>query len=159
MKILTIKQPYATLLLEGIKRYETRTFNAKYRGLVAIHSSVAKMKPGEIQLIESNCKIDLSGLVFPLGQILGIGNLEDAKYMHNLVDMKFLKNNSGIFIDDIPYTERSLGNWISGNYAWVFNDFKTIETIPYKGRLGLSIMKDKELSNKLQELYQKCSAY
>ena len=30
MKVLTVKQPYATLIAEGIKEYEFRTWKTKY---------------------------------------------------------------------------------------------------------------------------------
>ena len=37
MKVLTIKQPWATLIVEGYKEYEFRTWNTKYRGELLIH--------------------------------------------------------------------------------------------------------------------------
>jgi hypothetical protein len=36
IKGLTIHQPYASLIAEGEKRYETRGYNTNYRGLIAI---------------------------------------------------------------------------------------------------------------------------
>ena len=38
MKVITIKQPFATLIAEGLKRYEFRTWKTKYRGDVFIHA-------------------------------------------------------------------------------------------------------------------------
>ena len=38
MKVLTIKQPWATLIAEGLKQYEFRTRNTKYRGDILIHA-------------------------------------------------------------------------------------------------------------------------
>ena len=32
MKVLTIKQPWATLIAKGYKEYEFRTWKTKYRG-------------------------------------------------------------------------------------------------------------------------------
>ena len=42
MKALTIKQPYATLIAEGIKEYEFRTWKTKYRGEFLIHAGKGK---------------------------------------------------------------------------------------------------------------------
>ena len=38
MKILTLKQPWATLIAEGYKKYEFRTWKTKYRGECLIHA-------------------------------------------------------------------------------------------------------------------------
>ena len=38
MKVLTIKQPFATLIAEEIKEYEFRTWKTKYRGEFLIHA-------------------------------------------------------------------------------------------------------------------------
>ena len=38
MKVITIKQPWATLIAEGYKEYEFRTWNTKYRGELLIHA-------------------------------------------------------------------------------------------------------------------------
>ncbi len=38
MKVITIKQPWATLIAEGYKEYEFRTWKTKYRGDILIHA-------------------------------------------------------------------------------------------------------------------------
>ena len=38
MKVLTIKQPWATLIAEGLKEYEFRTWKTNYRGDILIHA-------------------------------------------------------------------------------------------------------------------------
>ena len=38
MKAITIKQPFATLIAEGLKEYEFRTWKTKYRGDILIHA-------------------------------------------------------------------------------------------------------------------------
>lgn len=38
MKVLTIKQPWATLVAKGIKKYEFRTWKTNYRGKILIHA-------------------------------------------------------------------------------------------------------------------------
>lgn len=38
MKVITIKQPWATLIAKGYKEYEFRTWRTKYRGDILIHA-------------------------------------------------------------------------------------------------------------------------
>ena len=44
MKVLTIKQPYASLIAHGFKKYEFRTWKTKYRGEIYIHASIGISK-------------------------------------------------------------------------------------------------------------------
>ena len=40
MKVLSIKNPWATLIVDGYKEYEFRSWKTKYRGKILIHSSL-----------------------------------------------------------------------------------------------------------------------
>ena len=40
MKVLSIKEPFATLVKDGVKRYETRSWKTNYRGEIYIHASL-----------------------------------------------------------------------------------------------------------------------
>jgi hypothetical protein len=39
MKVISIIQPWATLIAIGEKKFETRSWSTKYRGELAIHAS------------------------------------------------------------------------------------------------------------------------
>ena len=39
MKVLSIRQPWASLIVEGYKKYEFRSWKTKYRGKILIHAS------------------------------------------------------------------------------------------------------------------------
>lgn len=43
MKALTIRQPWASLIAEGVKTIETRSWSTKYRGPIAIHAGKAEL--------------------------------------------------------------------------------------------------------------------
>lgn len=43
MKVLSLTEPYATLIKNGIKRIETRSWKTNYRGKLYIHASSTKM--------------------------------------------------------------------------------------------------------------------
>ena len=44
MKVLSIKEPFATLIKDGVKIYETRSWKTNYRGELYIHASLAISK-------------------------------------------------------------------------------------------------------------------
>ena len=43
MKALTIKEPWATLIIEGYKEYEFRSWKTNYRGKILIHEHSLKL--------------------------------------------------------------------------------------------------------------------
>ena len=42
MKVLSIKEPFATIIKEGKKKIETRSWKTSYRGELYIHASSTK---------------------------------------------------------------------------------------------------------------------
>ena len=73
MKCLSLKQPYAELLVAGKKTIEIRTWNTKFRGQLLVHASK--------KINEEACrrlKIDQAKLV--TGAIIGNANLYDVIY-------------------------------------------------------------------------------
>ena len=39
MKVLTIREPWASLIINGYKEYEFRSWKTNYRGKILIHTS------------------------------------------------------------------------------------------------------------------------
>lgn len=122
MKVLTIKQPWATLIMQGDKRFEFRSWQTKYRGDLLIHAGkgidkeamkrLAKYLPNEI----------------PLGKILGKVILVDCIRMCPEFKEMLLKENSDI------YTKSSF----SENYGWQVENVQVFdEPIEAKGHLSL----------------------
>ena len=56
MKVITIKEPYATLIAEGLKEYEFRTWKTKYRGDILIHSGKTPNKENKERFKNRNLK-------------------------------------------------------------------------------------------------------
>lgn len=85
MKALTVKQPWASLIIRGGKDIENRDWRTNYRGIVAIHSS-AKLERSEMQ---DACSL-MRGFIpkfsaerfeldiFPTGVILGTVEIVDC---------------------------------------------------------------------------------
>ena len=57
MKVLTIKEPWASMILKGEKTIETRTWKTKYRGKILLHAS-------------KNPKSNISGFIFATAEIV-----------------------------------------------------------------------------------------
>lgn len=73
MKVLSIKEPYASLIKNKVKHYETRSYDTKYRGEVYIHASL-----GKIEACDELWK--MVGKVLP-GYIICKANLVDSIYI------------------------------------------------------------------------------
>ncbi|MET7253446.1 ASCH domain-containing protein [Dyadobacter fermentans] len=56
MKAITLQQPWAGLLVLGVKTCETRSWNTHYRGKIAVHSS-AKIPAEGKKLFEQLCEL------------------------------------------------------------------------------------------------------
>lgn len=116
MKAITILQPYASLLVKGIKRYETRSWSTEYWGEMALHAGKAPYDaPAEVHdFVNAAMEID-SVSELPMGYVLGAGNLVAC---HPIDDD---------FAAALDETELSLGDFSAGRYAWEFADIVEFE--------------------------------
>lgn len=123
MKVLSIKEPWASLIMNGTKKIETRSWKTKYRGEIYIHASLSKakiIKPEVYELIKD--------MNFKCGYIICKCNLVDCIYMTDEY-VNDMKTNH--------YEEYICGHYEVGRYAWIVEDVKVIEPIEAKGKLGL----------------------
>jgi len=121
MKALTIKQPWAQLIIEGYKKYEFRSWKTKYRGKILIHAGMSLEKEMDLRFKDYN-------LSYTMGAIIGEAILEDCI----LVDEKF--NEELRKIDPIVYGR---SNHVE-TYAWKLTNIRKYEKpIEIKGQLGL----------------------
>ena len=122
MKVLTIKQPWATLIIQGDKRFEFRSWKTKYRGELLIHAGKGIDKEAAKRL-EKYLPKEL-----PIGKILGKVSLVDCIRMSPDFKEKLLKENSEI------YTKSSFQE----NYGWQLDNVEVFdELIEAKGHLSL----------------------
>ena len=122
MKVLTIRQPWATLIMQGYKRFEFRSWQTKYRGDLLIHAGKGIDKEAMKRLAKYIPK-DM-----PTGKILGKVTLVDCiKCDENFKEM-CLKENKDI------YTESSFKE----NYGWQLENIEVFDKpIEAKGKLSL----------------------
>jgi len=114
MKALSLKQPYAELIVSGKKTIEIRKWNTNFRGKFLIHAS---MKRDD----EAMKKYGFNDL--PRGFIVGEATLVDVKKYDN--DSDFDKDGDKHFASS-DY----------GNYGFILKDAKRITKIPAKGKLN-----------------------
>ena len=80
MKALTIREPFASLIKEGYKKYETRSFKTKYRGELYIHAGKAKVNEKQFEN-RPHLKELSNNLDYMYGKIILKCNLKDCIYM------------------------------------------------------------------------------
>jgi ASCH domain len=112
MKALSIKQPWAWLIVNGYKDIENRTWATRFTGEVLIHTGkkMDELSAYEKQAIENHIGRSLP-TEFELGGIVG------------KVRIKTCINWSSSF-------------WFTGSYGFVLEDAKQLPFKPCKGQLG-----------------------
>ena len=127
---LSLLQPWATLVVMGLKTIETRSWRTAYRGSVLIQASLGKK--GKILATEppfSKYIPDFEAL--PFGAIIGQVQLDDVVPVEHL----FFSNAK---LAALTLEEKAFGDYTKGRYAWLLSEPVMFdEPIPVKGGLGL----------------------
>lgn len=126
---LSVRQPWAWLIVNGHKRVENRTWSTRVRGHVLIHASKAFDNEGSRWLASE------SGIRLPInmpgandlerGGIVGIAEITDC-----------------VTALDDPY--------FFGPYGFVLKNARTLALIPCKGALGMFAPSADVVANALQ---------
>lgn len=123
LKVLTIKEPFATLIMNEIKHIETRSWKTNYRGEIYIQASISKIKK---DIFERKELVKLfENLDMHYGYIICKAYLKACVYM----DDNFIKN--------VNHQELICGRYEVGRYAWILDDIRIINPIKVKGKLGI----------------------
>ena len=83
MKTITLKQPWATLVAEGIKKYEFRSWKTNYRGKILIHAG-AGIEKNEMKTFED---LDLE---YPSRRIIAEAELVDCIELDDEINDKII---------------------------------------------------------------------
>ena len=126
MKVLSLTEPFATLIYEKKKLVETRSWKTNYRGELYIHASMTKISKSDLENKELMSLVENKNMNF--GNIICKCNLVDCIYMTKeyVKDMK--KNN---------HQEYICGKYSEGRYAWILEDIEPISPIKAKGSLNI----------------------
>ena len=123
MKVLSIKEPFATLIKDGVKIYETRSWKTNYRGEIYIHASLSLSKSERVESANKYLKSEIKP-----GFILCKCELVDCIPMTD----EFIK-----YINE-ETSEYYYGLYSEGRYAWKLKVLEVLdEPIPAKGKLGI----------------------
>ena len=121
MKCLTIKQPWASLIIDGYKKYEFRSWKTNYRGKILIHAG----KNLEKDMLNRFQDYQLD---YELGAIIGEAELTDCILVDNKFQEQLIKVNPTV------YGRR---NHVE-TYAWKLENIKKYDKPIYiNGKLGL----------------------
>lgn len=127
MRVLSIKEPWATLIMDGKKSIETRSWKTNYRGELYIHASLSKVTKEVLERKELMNIVSDSNMNY--GKIICKCELVDCIYMTEEYIKKIKKQN---------YQEYICGEYKVGRYAWVLNNVEILEEkIDAKGKLGI----------------------
>lgn len=137
MRIITLWQPYATLMVLGLKQNETRSWPTDYRGPLGIHAAAGE--PAYVRKLVADCEVfrrvfaehGLSFKDLPRGKILGSVNVDGMMRTENWV-----YKHADSFLERTP-DEWYFGDYDVGRWAWLTsNPVKLAEPIPAKGKQG-----------------------
>lgn len=138
MKVISIWQPWATLMAAGYKRIETRSWpphGLKPGQLVAIHAgkrwtgvqrAICDGEPFKRCLVQAHQRGLWDAAHPPLGCVVAI-----ARFDH------FAATSGGIDYEQMTDEEHHFGNYSGGRFGWFFSEVRPVEPIPLRGQQGL----------------------
>lgn len=126
MKVLTLREPWASLIGKKIKTIETRSWPTTYRGELYIHAGKSKV-PTNNERINRLSKY-LDDEPFQYGNIFLRCNLVDCVPIDETYACS-VKENAPINYD--------CGDYTPGRYTWILEDVTHIAPKPAIGRLSI----------------------
>src|SRR5512133_3875500 len=118
LKCLSLKQPFAELVIDGRKTIETRTWNTKFRGEFLIHSSKTIDEKSAKKLNIDCCRLTK-------GALIGCAFLYDVK--------KYSNRQQYVEDQDKHLTD----NFSPPKYGFFLKDARRLDKpIPLTGKLG-----------------------
>lgn len=123
MKTLTIKQPFASLIAEGYKEYEFRTWKTKYRGDILIHAGKSIDK-------EAMKRFEYLNLDYPIGKIIAKATITDCVEIDDEMKKKLKE------LDEKVYHGAITKQRDKNEYGFKLENVKKITPIEINGALS-----------------------
>lgn len=135
MKVISLWQPWASLVAIDLKHNETRSWYTSYRGPLAIHAAKTLIPFEQLFtelsfhqrmfILDKLCETYGDYNSMPAGAILATTNLINAVATEKILPAT-------------DWLERACGDYSPGRFAWKLYDTKRLEKpIPIKGRQRL----------------------
>jgi hypothetical protein len=117
MKILSIRQPWAELIVRGIKDIENRDWLTRFRGPLLIHAGKKFEDESVYRILDmldatERQRFPMKKSAFECGGIVGIVRMVDC-------------------------VTTSESKWFVGDYGWRFERAQPLPFMPLRGSLGL----------------------
>ena len=112
MRVLTIREPWASLIGQGLKKIETRSWPTSYRGTLYIHAGK--------NIIPKKDERRNKGLEYLKGGSLHYGEIFIRCQLTDCIPINYF-----------------CGNYKIGRYAWIIEDVSYISPIPATGHLSI----------------------
>lgn len=123
MKVLTIKQPWASLIAEGYKEYEFRSWKTNFRGEILIHAGIGIDKKALEKFKHLNIE-------YPTGCIIAKATITDCISVEDKFSEKLLEKDHLVYNN---LEEQQRGN----KYAFKLESIEKTNKVPAKGKLSL----------------------
>lgn len=128
MKVISLWQPWASLIAIGAKKYETRSWYTPYRGPLLIHAAQTKTEMWNLSHEPFRSALAPGGeVVIPFGQVLCLVDLVEVVPVENVIGR-------------IGERERAFGDYTPhrGRYAWKLDNLRLLrQFIPLRGQRRL----------------------
>lgn len=148
MKAITLWQPWASLLACGAKIYETRSWDTKYRGPIAIHAAmkdvcaIMRSLPHDVQKAMFDCLYATFGIQsgahkkLPIACIIAVADLVGCWRIKDICGSTRIDKDGKMIV--ISGNELLFGDYTPGRYAWEFANMRLLSVpIQVKGKQGL----------------------
>jgi activating signal cointegrator 1 len=134
MKGFSLTQPWATLVVIGAKKIETRSWRTSYQGLIAIHASKGFPQWAKEDAHSSSFQKALAPFGYtspsqlPTGSIVGVARIVEC----------YSTDKDKWVIPGNDSAEKAFGDYSSGRFMWMLEDARMLsQPIPCRGALSL----------------------
>lgn len=123
LNAVSIKQPWATFVIHGVKRYEARCWNTRHRGELAIHASKTLTSEAFNLFFQPSYHALLQSLGYrtpydlPVGKLIGTVELASTTRYEEFDDSK------------ISVEEQGLTKFTTGLWIWCWKNPKPWKTL------------------------------
>lgn len=127
MKALTISQPFASLIADGEKWIENRTWSTNYRGPIAIHAGKGSQYLNKAELAEFP-----TGVVLAVAELTACVEISQIKWNARSDWSNTIRGTSRTWLDALNH-EHAEGPW-----CWILDNVTKLELpISASGKQGI----------------------
>lgn len=128
VRVLSLKQPWASLVVRGVKRFESREWPPGWRGRIAIHACACVVSESQWNTIMSDPAVHSAAssvgvrtyadaLQLPRSAVVGSARVDDVRVLADWGDA------------EINEVDMTLSSWWSSDILWRFSDPEECESL------------------------------